>query len=140
MKALRIVSIVVTVVIGFMLTVSAANRTVFSGEISDSQCAMNVHSLDRSHQEMITKRTMGTDAASCARACIRRGGEWVLRDGDDVYRLKNQNGMELYSGEKVKITGGLDPKTNTIDNSAIQILPTKGHPGQAAADSVQVVH
>lgn len=123
------------------MTALGASKNVFLGEISDSQCAMNVHSLSRSHEEMIKKSTLGTDAASCARACIRRGGEWVLRVGDDVYRLKDQNGMELYAGEKVKLTGVLDPQTNTIDNTGIDILPAKEHAASSATkDSVQVVH
>jgi hypothetical protein len=111
----------------FLLTVAlsafAADSNVFVGEISDSQCAMNVHSLSRSHQEMIEKRTMGTDAPSCARNCIRRGGEWVLRSGNDVYRLKNQVGIEPYAGEKVRVTGFLDPKTNSLDNRHIELFP-----------------
>lgn len=97
-------------------------KTVY-GEISDTQCAMNVHSLSRSHAEMITKNTMGTDPPSCARACVRRGGEWVLRAGEDVYRLRNQAGVEEFAGRKVKITGSLDPKTSTIDNTSIEVAP-----------------
>ena len=100
-------------------------KSVFRGEISDTQCAMNVHSLNRSHEEMITKNTMGTDPASCAKACVRRGGEWVLRSGDDVYRLKNQAGMEDFAGEKVQITGILDTKTNTIENTGIEVTAPK---------------
>lgn len=102
-------------------------KTTFRGEISDTQCAMNVHSLNRSHEEMIEKKTMGTDAASCARACVKRGGEWVLRFGDDVYRLKNPEGMEDYAGQKVQITGTLDTKTNTIDNVNIELAPNSKH-------------
>lgn len=68
---------------------------------------------------------MGTDAPSCARACIRRGGEWVLRSGDEVYHLKNQAGVEVYAGEKVKVTGALDPKTNIIDNHEINLLTVR---------------
>jgi hypothetical protein len=98
---------------------------VFSGEISDSQCAMNVYSLGRSHEEMIKKSTLGTDAASCARACIRRGGEWVLRSGGDVYRLRNQAGVDEYAGQKVKVSGTLDPTTHTIDNERIEFVPGK---------------
>lgn len=118
------------------LSVSAADRDVFLGEISDSQCAMNVHSLSRSHQEMIEKSTMGTDAASCAKACIRRGGEWVLRAGNDVYRLKNQAGIDLYAGEKVRVIGVLDPKTNSIDNTHIEAFPAPRH---SAPSSIQIV-
>ena len=128
----------------FVLTVAlsclAADRSVFLGEISDSQCAMNVHSLSRSHQEMIEKRTMGTDAPSCARACIRRGGEWVLRAGNDVYRLKHQTGIELYAGEKVRVTGSFDPKTNSIDNTHIEVFPASRHSAASKNEAIEIVH
>jgi len=140
MNWLKVASFVLTVA----LSAFAADRNVFLGEISDSQCAMNVHSLSRSHREMIEKRTMGTDAPSCARACIRRGGEWVLRAGDDVFRLKNQAGIDLYAGEKVRVTGALDPKTNSIDNTHIEVFPPSPHAAPSKApsksDSVDVVH
>lgn len=116
----------VWILLGVSAMASAGSaKTVFRGEISDTQCAMNVHSLSRSHEEMITKNTMGTDAASCAKACVRRGGEWVLRSGDEVYRLKNQAGVEDFAGEKVQITGTLDTKTDTIDNTAIEVVTPK---------------
>jgi hypothetical protein len=34
---------------------------------------MKVHPLSRSYQEMSTKKTMGPDRTSCARACVGRG-------------------------------------------------------------------
>jgi hypothetical protein len=105
---------------------AGSSKSVIRGEISDTQCAMNVHSLNRTHEEMITKHTMGTDSASCAKACVRRGGEWVLRSGDDVYRLKNQTGVEEFAGQKVQVRGTLDTKTNTIENSAIEVMISKG--------------
>src|SRR5215469_1061783 len=119
MNALKVAFFILIVALSAVTT----DRNGFVGEISDSQCAMNIHSLSRSHREMIEKRTMGTDAPSCARACIRRGGEWVLRAGNDVYRLKNQAGIEVYAGEKVRVTGSLDPKTNGIDNTHIEVIP-----------------
>jgi len=100
----------------------SAADSAFKGEISDSQCAMNVHSLTRSHAEMIRKQTIGTDAASCARECVRRGGEWVLRSGREVYRLKNQSGVDEFAGQQVKVVGTLDRKTSTIDNARIEFL------------------
>ncbi len=117
--------IALVVLFATALASAGAAPRVFSGEISDSQCAMNVHSLGHSHEEMIKKSTLGTDAASCARACIRRGGEWVLRSGDDVYRLRNQAGVDEYAGQKVKVSGSLDPATHTIDNERIEFMPDK---------------
>ena len=105
------------------LATGGSVKSAFYGEISDSQCAMNVHSLSRSHQEMTTKKTMGTDRASCARACVSRGGEWVLRSGQ-IYRLKRQSGIQEFAGQTVKVTGTLDAKTNTIDNASIEMAPT----------------
>jgi hypothetical protein len=104
-------------------------KTHFRGEISDTQCAMKVHSLERSHAEMIAKSTLGTDAASCAKACVKRGGEWVLRSGEVVYRLKKQEGMENFAGQKVEVTGTLDSEAGIIDNTAIETQPEKpaGH-------------
>jgi Protein of unknown function (DUF5818) len=128
MKSLKILSFM-AVLLAFASAGSANSR--FRGEISDTQCAMNVHSLSRSHEEMLTKQTIGTDAASCARACVRRGGEWVLKSGDKVYRLNNQTGIEDFAGQKVEVTGTLDSKTNTIDNTNIE-------PASAARSSRKV--
>jgi|ERR1035438_1902714 type 1 fimbria pilin len=118
MKSLKIISFLM----GMLVWASAGSaNSKFRGEISDTQCAMNVHSLSRSHEEMLTKQTIGTDAASCARACVRRGGEWVLKSGDKVYRLNNQTGVEDFAGQKVEVTGTLDSKTNSIDNTSIEL-------------------
>lgn len=105
--------------------VSAGDVQTFHGEISDTQCAMNIHSLTRSHQEMIKKQTFGRDAASCAKECVRRGGEWALRNGDEVYHLKNPEGIREFAGQKVKVTGTLDPSTHTIDNISIEATGEK---------------
>src|SRR6476661_4989641 len=93
-------TLLVAVLIGGSAS-GGTSRNSYFGEISDSQCAMNVHSLSRSHEEMIKRRTLGTDAASCARACVRRGGEWVLRSGEVVYRLQNQEGVDKFAGQQV---------------------------------------
>lgn len=99
---------------------SAGSVQTFHGEISDTQCAMKVHSIDRSHAEMIKKGTFGSDAVSCSKECVRRGGEWALRDGDNVYHLKKQATLDEYAGERVIVTGTLDPDTHTIDNITIE--------------------
>ena len=120
MKLLRVVPLVLCAI---AVSYGASSRMTFHGEISDTQCAMKVHSLSRSHDEMIKKQSLGKDAASCARECVRRGGEWVLRVGDDVYRLKNQAGAAPFAGQTVTITGTLDKKTKTIDNFMIDAPP-----------------
>jgi hypothetical protein len=89
---------------------------IFRGEISDSQCAMNVHSLTHSHQEMLkSKGLMGGTSADCALRCAKQmGGEFVLAARKEVYRLDNQVEAEKFAGQRVKIIGTLDAKTKTI--------------------------
>lgn len=105
------------VLMSAVLHLSAAGPRVktFVGEISDSQCAMNVHSLTRSHQEMLKGKWMGTDNASCVRYCVKQfGGEFVLVVGDRVYHLDNQAAADFYAARTVTVVGTLDAATNTI--------------------------
>jgi hypothetical protein len=95
--------------------VGADTERVFKGEIGDSQCALNVHSLSRSHQEMLEKKQIGKTSADCARYCVRQmGGVFVLQVGDKVYKLDNQDLANQNAGMKVKVTGVLNTETNTI--------------------------
>jgi Protein of unknown function (DUF5818) len=95
---------------------SAGEREqIFKGEISDSQCALNVHSLSRSHEEMLKKKNIGTTSAQCARYCVKYlGGVFVLSVKDKVYKLDNQDVAEKYAGQKVKLTGVLDTQSDVI--------------------------
>jgi Protein of unknown function (DUF5818) len=124
---MKLLKVTLFVLAAIALSDAGSSKSTFRGEISDTQCAMRVHSLSRSHAEMISKNTIGTDAASCARACVRRGGQWVLRSGDEVYRLNNQAGLEVFAGQKVEVTGTLDSKTKVIKNSGIEAaVPVPG--------------
>ncbi len=91
---------------------------IFYGEVSDSQCALNVHSLTRSHQEMLKSKSMGGTSNTCAVYCIEHlGGYLVLssgKDGKDVYRLDRADLVHGFEGKRVKITGTLDAKANQI--------------------------
>ena len=46
---------------------AAAQEATFRGQISDSQCAFNVHSLTKSHEEMLKSKSgaAGHTAATC---------------------------------------------------------------------------
>ncbi len=88
---------------------------VFRGEVSDSQCALNVHSLTRSHQEMLKSKSMGGTSNTCAVYCIEHlGGYLVLSAGKDVYRLDRADLVHGFEGRRVKISGVLDPKLKQI--------------------------
>ena len=107
----------------FAATLAAAAdkpQKSFKGEISDSQCAMNVHSMDHTHDAMIKNKSMGTDAASCARNCVKQnGGDFVLLQGDKVYRLDDQAKAEPFAGQKVVVKGKLDATGKIIAVTSI---------------------
>ncbi len=114
---------------GILAAASAAfgqNSRVFHGEVSDSQCAMNVHSLTRSHQEMLKSKTMGGTSNTCSVYCIEHmGGYLVLSSGDDVFRLDRGDLVHGFEGQKVKVTGVLDPKAKQIHVLKIELEPQK---------------
>ena|SRR5882672_10339041 len=104
----------------------AQNSRVFHGEISDSQCALNVHSLTRSHQEMLKSKSMGGTANTCSVYCIEHmGGYLVLSSGDDVFRLDRADLVHGFEGQKVRVTGVLDAKARQIHVLKIELEEQK---------------
>lgn len=88
---------------------------IFHGEVSDSQCALNVHSLTRSHQEMLKSKSMGGTSNTCSVYCIEHlGGYLVLSTDKDVYRLDRSDLVHGFEGRQVVIHGVLDPKLKQI--------------------------
>jgi hypothetical protein len=114
---------------GILAAASAAygqNARVFHGEVSDSQCALNVHSLTRSHQEMLKSKSMGGTSNTCSVYCIEHlGGYLVLSVGNDVYRLDRADLVHGFEGQKVKVTGSLDTKLNLIHVQKIELEADK---------------
>lgn len=105
-------------------TIGATSQVskVFRGEVSDSECALNVHSLTRSHQEMLKSKSMGGTANTCTLYCIEHmGGYLVLSAGKDVFRLDRGDIVHGYEGQKVRITGILDSKINEIHVLKIEL-------------------
>lgn len=102
-----------------------ADEKTFRGEIADTQCALNVHSLSQSHKEMMEMKPEIKTEADCARFCVKeRGGRFVLQIKEKVYKLDAQVLAEEWAGQKVKVVGTLDPKTNTITVEKIEALTT----------------
>jgi putative hemolysin len=103
------------------------NARVYRGEVSDSQCALNVHSLTRSHQEMLKSKAMGGTANTCSLYCIEHlGGDLVLvsgKDGKDVYHLDRPDLIHGFEGQKVKITGLLDSQNTHLHVLKIELQP-----------------
>jgi hypothetical protein len=127
--SVRFAAVVIATAITIVLVLAALRggmsagerEQTFRGEISDSQCALNVHSLSRSHEEMLKKKNIGTTPADCARYCVKYlGGVFVLSVREKVYKLDNQDLAEKYAGQKVKLTGVLDTQSNVIAVHDIQ--------------------
>lgn len=115
------------VVLGVAIGASSQGSRVYRGEVSDSECALNIHSLTRSHQEMLKSKSMGGTAATCTLYCIEHmGGYLVLSAGKNVFRLDRADMVHGYEGQKVKITGILDSKTNQIHVLKIELNDESG--------------
>lgn len=91
------------------LCASPAKQT-FTGTITDDMCPKADHS----------RMQMGPTDAECARACADvHGASYVLYDGKNIYMLSDQQTPEKLAGQKVKVVGTLDPKTNSIQVDSI---------------------
>lgn len=103
-------------------TAQSEGTRLFRGEVSDSQCALNVHSLTRSHQEMLKSKSMGGTSNSCTAYCIEHlGGSLVLSSGKDVFRLDRPDLVHGFEGQRVKVTGTLDHKMNQLHVLKIEL-------------------
>jgi hypothetical protein len=93
----------------------AANTPkTYTGQISDSQCAMNIHSKTHSHAEMLQGGHMGKDPSECAKMCVHdMGGAYVLLTKSTIYKLDDQKAADAFVGKSVQIEATLDPKDNT---------------------------
>src|SRR5579864_8707798 len=110
------------VVLAFAGVARGQGTRVFRGEVSDSQCALNVHSLTRSHLEMLKSKSMGGTSNTCAVYCIEHlGGSLVLSAGKEVYRLDRPDLVHGFEGQRVKITGTLDSKVNLVHVMKIEL-------------------
>jgi cytochrome c553 len=89
---------------------AAAGPKTFNGIISDDMCAKADHSQMR----------MGPTDAECVTACVSaHGAGYVLYDGKTVYTLSGRQALEKFAGHKVRVTGELDEKTQTIRMDSI---------------------
>jgi hypothetical protein len=85
-------------------------KQTFTGTITDDMCPKADHS----------RMQMGPTDAECARACAdAHGASYVLYDGKNIYMLSDQRTPEKFAGQKVKVVGTLDPKTDSIQVDSI---------------------
>jgi hypothetical protein len=122
MRKLLTYTTVGILVLAAMAHAQTKSAHVFHGEVSDSQCALNVHSLTRSHMEMLKSKSMGGTASTCSNFCIEHlGGELVLASGKDVFRLDRPDLVHGFEGARVKITGMLDAKAGRLHVLKIEL-------------------
>ncbi len=91
---------------GALLLAAPAKRT-FTGVITDKMCGAD-------HAMMNVKPD-----AKCVRECVKAGSAYALLDGGKVYELANAKAADTFAGQKVKVSGTLDEKTNIISVDSI---------------------
>lgn len=94
----------------FLFAAPKEKYETFSGEITDSSCA-----VAGSHDVMMKKEN-AKDANDCADKCVRAGAKYVLVDPatKTVYQLDDQVNAYEFAGYKVAVTGKYNADTKTI--------------------------
>lgn len=96
-----------------ILTISLAGALMgatpetYTGVITDTVCGSQ-HNMK------------GHSDADCAKMCAKASGQYALFDGQNVFKLSDQKTPAKVAAQKVKVTGTLDPKTNTIKVVSIE--------------------
>ena len=96
-----------------MLTISLVGALLgavpqtYTGVITDTLCGAQ-HNM-RGHSD-----------ADCVKMCAKASGQYALFDGQNVLKLSDQKTTAKFAAQKVKVTGTLDPKTNTIKVVSIE--------------------
>jgi len=117
MNCISVLCAVSVLALSFAAFAGEEEAKTFRGQISDSQCALNVHSLTQSHAEMLKSKSgaAGQTPTSCAQYCVDHlGGKLVLASKSHVYHLDNQELPQRFVGQKVRVRGSLDPKGEII--------------------------
>ena len=115
MKKIAAGAVVILLFATMLFAAPKAKTQTFTGEIMDSQCAMN-----GSHAEMLKKEGMGDKDPNdpmakkmCTQNCVKMGGKYVLFNPADksVYELDDQTKPAQFAGENVKVKGTVEGKT-----------------------------
>lgn len=104
------------VVLCLLVLMADKREQQFTGVISDSQCAYNIHS----HQEMLQQHTMGSSEADCVKTCVKIGGSYVLLTKENrVWQLSDQKAPAKFATQRVVVRGTPSADGKTIDVAAI---------------------
>jgi predicted secreted protein len=110
----------------FLAALSASAKTrIFKGQIMDSECASNAHSVTHSHVEMAGMKGE-INARQCTILCVEQGDSVYMfldQDGSTGYKLSTpQKDLKQYAGDKVEITGELGDSGKLIHVTKIRSL------------------
>jgi hypothetical protein len=94
-------------------TLAVAGKVeTFTGIITDTMCGPN-HNMK------------GHPADQCVKICSKGQYSYALYDGSSIFKLSDQKTPAKFAAQKVKVTGTLDQKNNTIKVSAIEPFTEK---------------
>jgi hypothetical protein len=91
----------------FSSLATAAMTDTFTGIVTDTMCGAN-HSMMKNHPP-----------EQCVKMCTKGRYEYALFDGTNLIKLSDQKTPAKFAAQKVRVTGTLDPRTNTIKVSSI---------------------
>ena len=90
-------------------TIAAADQQTFTGVITDTMCG-------KSHGMVA-----GQPDDKCVAMCVKgTSSQYALYDGQSVLKLSDQKTPVKYAAQRVKVTGTLNEKTQTIKVSSIE--------------------
>jgi len=90
-------------------TIAAADQQTFTGVITDTMCG-------KSHGMVA-----GQPDDKCVAMCVKgTSSQYALYDGQSVLKLSDQKTPSKYAAQRVKVTGTLNEKTQTIKVSSIE--------------------
>jgi hypothetical protein len=90
-------------------TIAAADQQTFTGVITDTMCG-------KSHGMVA-----GQPDDKCVAMCVKgTSSQYALYNGQSVLKLSDQKTPSKYAAQRVKVTGTLNEKTQTIKVSSIE--------------------
>lgn len=92
----------------FAALAAAAQADTFTGVITDTMCGAK-HEMMKNQPD-----------DQCVKMCTKGESAYALFDGKHVIKLSDQKTPAKFAAQKVKVTGTLDSKTNTIKVTSIE--------------------
>lgn len=98
--------------LGITVAAAASDAKTYVGVITDTMCVSDHAAMKVSPD------------AKCVKDCVRdaKTVQYALLVGKSAYKLTDQQAPAKFAGQKVKITGVLDAKTNTLTVTRIDAV------------------